>query len=351
MMLHRSRFALVALGVVVFAGALLGNVSPVFADLLSPQSVPAGQLVPNPGNANLNSVVQLDTATQFVGTGSIICTFVGAEGNGHFVVLTADHVIGGGANRIAFQNSAVPGTPAGPPDYAITQTFRKGSTGTVDIALAVVDYGMAPDAFFNAVVSLKYTSIDPPGTTQFTSVGFGNTGTPNVDMMGNLTGYTRTAGTVGTKRFQNNVVTGTTANAGGPTYNYKSVNWQLDIPGIAGEGYTYDGDSGSPYFTTTAITLGGVPNVFTNNIFGVHTLGVNGAVVQGSPAAGVLLTAAEVTWIDQRLAAVCIPEPSTILLLTIGTGLILFVARGKRKEQGSPERSQGTTVSLGGSGA
>jgi hypothetical protein len=55
-------------------------------------SVPS-QLTVNNRGLDFNAVVQLDTATQSFGTGSIVDKFKGGDGNYYVCVLTADHVV------------------------------------------------------------------------------------------------------------------------------------------------------------------------------------------------------------------------------------------------------------------
>jgi hypothetical protein len=282
--------------------------------------VPTAQVVLNPGNVNLNSVVQFDTAAVQVGTGTIICKYVGANGDGFFALITADHVVSAPppiADRIGFLNSTVLGGPAAGPNnnLLIGQIFHGGFTGNEDVAVLAVDYGKAPDAFFNGVATLSYASIANPTGRQFTSIGFGNTGTSD-----GAGGYNETLNSGGTKRFQNNVVTGFAAGQMHAGYTYTDVQWQLDNPGIAGEGFVYRGDSGGPLLTTNPITLGGVANVFTDTIFGITTFGPTGHVVPGSTETDLLLTANDITWInrDLQILGCPVPEPSSFALLAMG---------------------------------
>lgn len=288
---------------------------------------PSNQVLANPsGNANLNSVVQLsrlipgagDFAGQMVndtqGSGSIIDRFV-VNGVGFFTVLTADHVIPA-VDRMAFANgNAIPNVTAFP-IHTTLRTIGANGTDTPDMALALIRYG-APDAFFNNVATLSLINGAAITTgSNFSVVGFGNTGTIAANVLTVSPGDTS-----GTKRYQNNVVSARPAVVSG-IYSYQGVSGAFNSPGgVAGEGGTFGGDSGAPYFSssTTFDPSGGLPTVRTDTIAAVHTLGLN-VYNSGDEFTGVdvfTYRGAITTGMTQLRGLAAAPEPGTLSLLAI----------------------------------
>lgn len=309
--------------------------------------VPIGQTVPTPTfeAQSLNAVVQFDRETKsgelmLRGSGSIIGKGTDKDGLGYFWALTAAHVVipfdhHKNATWIGFRNSTVPGGGSSAFNYEFDcrRMVHWGGPGPedADYALVQISTGRPPDLFFDSIFPLDITSIADPIGVQFSSVGYGRTGNATAD------GYDSSLGS-GTKRFQNNVVTGTNFGftPGFLPNHYATVQWQLDDPGVLGEGYVWSGDSGSPLMFTNPIELGGIPNVFTDGIFGVVTGGIDDdgkrsqydVVKFGDYEIDLLFTAADVSWLEQTMAAgpsAC-PEPSTLCLIASGA-LTLLVFR------------------------
>jgi hypothetical protein len=297
---------------------------------------------------NLYSVVDMVASrTADIGTGSIIDKHINVNGIGFFCVLTADHNFPD-AKAIGFGDWGTAPNPANgfASVYPVVALGTGGSTGTKDIAVAIVRYG-AVDAFFNGVEELDLWS--PPAgndaalavhtnanVNKFTEVGFGNTGVPHY-AMGVQDGFTP-QDSFGTQRFQNANRTSVNLNAAHGAYTYTDVRWfpQPVSPGNPdlGGGSSFQGDSGGPYFLTDEVTktIAGLTDVFgnavgnqnidlfTNTIFAVHTFGNNKNPQLFSdssttdPHGGVLLSAGDVEWIHE----IChIPEPGTAVLLII----------------------------------
>jgi hypothetical protein len=280
----------------------------------------------------VNSVVQVYSdifwPPAFNGTGSIVakCT---PNGIGWLIVLTADHVVRGGTqHRISFGDNAAQGY-AGSAATSFYVSRSPPGTRDADLALLMVRYGV-PDAFFDSIVPLTYRA-DPWVALDFTEVGYGGTGT---FVAGGMNG-----GAVdGCKRFQNNyesaLVTVSVAD-----YNYTAVRWTFDVapasiqpyPFLCGEGLSFAGDSGGPYFRAVP-TLQSVPPMVrpgANNwpdgsgynlmvylcdgIGAVHTMG-NSVYLGFNPygstwGQGAILTDTYVAWIDSTIHGFCCPAP------------------------------------------
>lgn len=317
---------------------------------------------------NFFSVVDMDKAptlgnvTGTVGTGTVIGSEI-INNIGYFCVLTADHNIPT-STSIGFGDFGVAPNPAGAfTNYPIVNVARGGSTGKEDIALAVIQYG-AVDPFF---VSVKDIGLwTPPNTNDptvlanyvsknvasFTEIGDGISGTRHFNAAGNQDGWTPDGApfrTAGTQRFQNNVVTGATPNSAHFGYTYTDVHWRGHFPTFAnsGEGTSFGGDSGGPYFleqkvtkTITGLTdIQGNPlpaqniQLYSDTIFAVHTFGNNNnpqLYTDNVDSGGVVLSQADINWIAARCAA--IPEPSGWLLILIGGGSIGLVVRRRRPD-------------------
>jgi hypothetical protein len=211
-----------------------------------------------------------------------------------------------------------------------------------------VRYGVV-DPFYASVQDLKLwtppaniTLANLPST--FTQVGYGDTGTP-LYQGGVQTGFTPQPST-GIQRFDNANPASTTALAPHGIYTYTDVTWNPGpvSPGNPnlGTGSSFGGDSGGPYFTTasTNFNVNGLTDVFgnavgpqnisafTNTIFAVHTFGNNNnpqLFSQNIASGGNVLTAADITWINQSCAAA--PEPSTWVLAIVGVLGTLAVVR------------------------
>ncbi len=280
--------------------------------------VPSTQAVDNPV-IDFNAVVQMDGFPgtskpgggvngpngRGVGTGSIVMKFLGQNGDYYVCVLTADHVVSepalsgkplpNDANAIGFGNSVAAGTGSFN-EYKIVASAVGGATfaanGTTlapakeDLAMELVNLGnnptanIAPGLTYNDIIPLTPVSLNnglPAAGTNFTIVGFGDTGMANA--AGNT--YTSEPGSFGTKRFFNNTTNLSIANANDRKYINNLVRWS---PGFGpGQGAVLPGDSGAPMLTTSVLpngmnaptmTYAGVNNVAASNsnvatLFGV----------------------------------------------------------------------------------
>ena len=141
-----------------------------------------------------------------------------------------------------------------------------GSTGTKDLAVAIVRYGPI-DPFWASIKDLKLWS-PPAGTdaslktytdanvSKFTEIGYGDTGTPHYTG-GVQDGFNKQT-SAGIQRFQNNNRSAVNVNAAHGTYTYTDFTWNPGpvSPGQPnlGTGTSFTGDSGGPYFMTDTVT-------------------------------------------------------------------------------------------------
>ena len=230
--------------------------------------------------------------------------------------------------------------------------------------MELVDLGTNPNADLVPNVpneTLTWNNIDPlhvvslykqiyydDVATPFTTVGFGNSGALFVNSAGVPTGWVAAEGagqsSYGTKRYVNSVTTGTmqipSATFPGGPYSYRAVTWS---PGFGpGQGAIFGGDSGSPMLSSDPINYTSTPipgvsvtvnNVYTDELFGVVTLStyrLDGFVATvNTTQAGVLLTPADVCWINQECAyfEASVPEPGTWCLWVLGMGAVFVTAR------------------------
>jgi hypothetical protein len=300
------------------------------------------------------SVVDMTTGpTSDLGTGSIIDSDIVNQGGqqiGYFCVLTANHVIAGGASGIGFgyfgdgTNTANSFSNT----YNYTNVVSGGSTGKEDLSVAIVRYGVV-DPFFISVQDLKLWT--PPANltlanmpSPFTEVGYGDTGTPHVTA-GVQDGFTPQSSS-GIQRFDNANPASVNANAAHGIYTYTDIKWNPGpvSPGNPnlGTGSSFGGDSGGPYFMSdaTAFKVNGLTdvfgnavgqqniNAFSNTIFAVHTFGNNNnpqLFADNIQSGGNLLTAADITWINNACATV--PEPSTVVLALCGIAALAIIRR------------------------
>jgi hypothetical protein len=267
---------------------------------------------------------------QFNGTGSVIDYKQLANGDGAVCVLTADHVLSrtqgpNGLNLpglgIAFGNS---GNNSGnsayfKANYVARPNFNNGPMN-VDIGVLTVDIG----PYDPALTALSRKLIPATAFFYFTDIGYGNEGKLNAG----LKRYDA-QGKYGTERYLNDKI-GTfqmNANVGG--YTYEAAEWFVTGPpppntNIVGTGAGFDGDSGSPFFSSTSVLdPNNNINYFTDNQFAVFTANqrdINGNVKFGSTQYAVALDQADIRWIE----GVC-PEPTSLSLAASGVlGLLVF---------------------------
>ena len=283
----------------------------------------------------------VSSPTVDIGTGSIIDSDV-VNNVGYFCVLTAAHNFPSStAIGFGYFGDGTNGANSFATTYPVVNVQMGGSTGTKDLAVAVVRYG-AIDPFWASVKDLSLWS-PPAGTdanlatytnanvSNFTEVGYGDTGVPHYNAAVQ-DGFTK-QNSAGIQRFQNNTRSGVNVNAAHGTYTYTDFTWNPGpvSPGNPnlGTGTSFTGDSGGPYFLTdpTTKTISGLTDVFgnavgdqnitldTNTIFAVHTFGDNNnpqLFSDNQPGGGVLLSAADITWIETACSAV--PEPRAIVV-------------------------------------
>ena len=322
--------------------------------------------------SNLFSVVDtLNNAagTADVGTGSIFMSST-SNGIGYFCVLTCAHNFPSSAD-IGFGVWGSNGNGAtsftGSNVFPIIGYATGGPTGSADLAVALVRYGPV-NTFFNNVVDLSmwnapalsdsvlasFVSTGSNGTTAFSEIGYGDTGTP-LYSSGVQTGFNK-VNSSGIQRFQNNTLTAVNVNAShGTSTVYTDYTWTPGpvSPGNPnlGTGSSFTGDSGGPYMISSPITLNiaGLTDVFdnsvgtqninvdTNSIIAVHTFGDNNNPQLFSDAniisGGVLLTAADETWVNQQCGSLLasVPEPSTVALLAVGGTALALGLRVRRR--------------------
>lgn len=296
--------------------------------------VPATQLVPD---GALSSVVQV-RGSLGSGTGSIIDKRV-VGGVGYLCVLTADHVAANASNlRIGFGNGT-PGTL-----YNASLLGGKGPSGLVDIAVLKVEFGqITPDnsAAFSAITPMSLAT--PPANSSemvgkdLSFSGYGRTGDP-VIIGGQPVGYQfnflNGDHAYGTKRFANNRVRaiGVIGDAGSPNYLYQAIAWELDNPGLIGEGGIMSGDSGGPVLMSSITEFNGT-EVRTDGILGVLAR-TSGSSYKGyypevtSSDLAVYLNADYQAWIRQQCEL--IPEPSALAALVTAAACAIFARKRSR---------------------
>ncbi|MBK9188238.1 MAG: hypothetical protein IPM33_04705 [Phycisphaerales bacterium] len=375
---------------VVFAlVGLAASTSGVFATGPDQQRLPWRPGLDGNGKySRLNSVVQVSTNTG-LGTGTVIGTR--QVGNDHWLcVLTADHVVRGSNNiQVSFGDNGAIGTFGGADSWHIQR-------GQDDMAVVAVRLNAAPAGLpgvtaaqfagrlnFPSFISGLNSPSDVFGET-FTQAGYGGYGNwdtrPNgpVEVRPGIRTTTASIAIPGdpnnrryfphidnNKRFQNNRVERSRqilqrVDPNDPTsaiiYNYTAIEFDLDVPQaaglLAGEGISYAGDSGGPYFYNSLTTqfvgamarpdgvwpdgtarpvpdwAAGDMQLLDDVLFAVHTFGntipggggnvaPNGSTffnpVWTSFGGGVPLTPARIAWIQDWCSR--IPAPGTASLL------------------------------------
>lgn len=341
----------------LIAFAVITSASVARATAPEPQKTNAA-----PGST-LHSVVEMMknqtplSINDYVGTGSVIDKWIYTDFHddvqpqtGYFCVITAAHNFPK-SGYISFGDAGAVGVGDGRDFHRIVKIHLGGSTGTKDLALAIVEYG-TPDAFFNNVsplglwnapVGVSDTDLagnfsEYLGGFDFTEIGYGNTGTrfPAVPPAAPQTGWTP-VNSAGTQRFQNETIDSLTPNNVKGAYTYLSVDWTTNFPAAgSGEGSSFPGDSGGPYLVSALETLAinglldidGNPlpaqniDLHTDTIFAVHTFGnnLNPQLFGAKPHGGVVLTADDIQWITNNCQT--IPEASTIVMVGLGVAAI-----------------------------
>jgi hypothetical protein len=305
-----------------------------------------------------NAVVGSGVGT-FNGTGEIVQNTEGADDNGFFEILTADHVVSATGTfaagvlpnlGISFGNDPVTPPLAGAStfnDYNAVNVWRWGSTGTEDIAVMNVDYGTYNPAYNADVISLTpaYHLDSNNNIVQdmnyFSDIGFGNQGKL-------AAGKYVAQGNYGTQRFLTDSISNIAANFAGPGgYTYNSDQFTVKNPqniAQAGTGAGFDGDSGSPMLTSDPVNVTiNVPNTpytnyngntpmsyYTDDESAVFTFGPNTLpnIAFGSTEGGVALSQADINWIMLHGTEAYLPEPTALILLP--AAMLLALRRNRR---------------------
>ena len=349
--LHLYKAGALALAAIIFMAGRLEATAPI-QQRTNPAAPPAGD--------NLFSVVDLvSSPTTDIGTGSIIDSHVDpATQIGYFCVLTAAHNFPS-STAIGFGDfgTAPNGANSFATTYPVVSYQTGGSTGTKDLAVALVRYGPI-DPFWASIKDLALWS-PPAGTdanlktytdtnvSKFTEVGYGDTGTPHYSA-GVQDGFNKQT-SAGIQRFQNNTRSVVNVSAAHGAYTYTDFTWNPGpvSPGNPnlGTGTSFTGDSGGPYFLTDTVTknITGLTDVFgnpvppqnidlyTNTIFAVHTFGDNNdpqLFSDNQPGGGVLLSAGDITWINSVCA---VPEPAAIVLALVGSLSLLMIRQRQQR--------------------
>jgi len=347
---------------------------------------PDYQVVPSAVTASTTASSVVDflrasTDTTDNGTGSIINKFA-SNGVDYAMVLTADHVgsdsAAGGYQAwvgIGVNNDTGPTAAGATPNLFKETLLAAGGPNpganfedldVVLIALGAVGSSNAIN-LYNSITPMHISSpvINQFGTTggtnaSFTEFGYGYAGKPIVQ-----------AGTPGygaydrpfNVRFQNNKVTfvdptyanrqtATTGLNSGNPYSEPLVHFNTLAPtNLLLQGTSFAGDSGGPYDYLSSQTMI-VSNYYTGQIitnssftdwqFAVHVLGAasgsttnlldyNGttftnvkAKLNGDDNSGVYIDQANYNWIQSFVA---VPEPSSVLLVLFGGGVLTGFAR------------------------
>jgi hypothetical protein len=169
-------------------------------------------------------------------------------------------------------------------------------------------------------------------------VGYGVTGR-RVFENNNFVGYTvidpGIENTSEIKRFANNAVKRRFQDnepIAPPFFRGAFIEWDLTIGAAAvpGEGVTFAGDSGAPYFASALdfIEIDGnqIP-IRTDAILAVHHSGQD-SYENGDVGHGTELIDGYRRWIEAKCALV--PEPGSLLVLLSGSGWVLLLYRRRR---------------------
>lgn len=235
---------------------------------------PAGRclaIVPDFQQADLASLV-IVKSDGFAGTGTIVNAEPLKPGVIQLWILTADHVVhtGGTRGKLRPNLRIITNSLAGGKSFTLpvdtNHVLAGGESRTADLAFFAVNYEPGKDgidfAKYTATLG-AYTGRLNDTKNYATEWGYGYTGKP--DFEGKLwNGYERSDDD-SKLRFQNNVFsekgrTKPDETTGDDNYLYDSIKWKLDsydpktANWVNGEGASYEGDSGGPYFTSASAT-------------------------------------------------------------------------------------------------
>jgi len=334
---------------VLFVGAsvLVGN--SCLAIAISPGSdVTAGL-----GNT-AKAVVRI-SAGGFVGSGTVVDVEQFASGTS-ICILTADHVIrdaggvgsqlyapsqittsfgnqgGGGASFVATAAATLFDLPldgSSAVDMAMIHVFVPTSkVNLLPAGLAAVDLPNAAPGAGAAIVQAGYglqgTVATVSGNLAYVNSVVNGLGAP----YGTLKAGPNTVGAGGVT-----AIVGAVSDYAGQNYAYQGFSNGALINGVAANyngstSYIFSGDSGGPSLTG-------------NTILGVHSSSVTSALQNDANAEFAYSNNAGYTWqdvsvfdsigwINEQMELLCIPEPSTFVLLVFGS-VLLLVFRRRRK--------------------
>lgn len=313
--------------------------------------------------AQLRQVVRVYHQDGRAGTGTIFHVKDADQGHKWLCILTADHVVAG-ANNVRIGFGSIP--YGGPPGtlYDAGTLYYRGGLKEIDIPgdpiphnpdIAVVGVRVPNNVVAN--ITPTQVIVDNTGDNAISMIGYGTTGVLS-QWTANRLGYVQDLRSYGTKRFANNLIErrGVGVRVGYYYAYYESdLNNPTDANWRTGEGAMLFGDSGGPAYISRNVPIdlvtGGTINTFTEFQMGVNTYISNfdfvdnngdgtfqpgfdqvvmllpGNAQPGSTSGGVRILPEYHEWIEESCRLV--PEPTSILVLSMGTLLIL--ARKRRR--------------------
>jgi hypothetical protein len=306
-----------------------------------------------------------------IGTGTVISAKVNGN-QGLITILTANHVASAAVGGVFDIGAKAPFSAAfnimGLQTYTLVDPVNNPNNLPEDISVMEgidtlpVNAGVAQTVF--NLLSANIATVTNPGAGNgpfaaasvlnpvgFTQVGYGLQGQFSANAGGaNQPGYVST-GAYGQRGFQNNGVIAYTAPTTIGGYFEPLVSFAYSAPDAFGHGASFQGDSGSPYFTggasgTLTITSNAdgrqgqtVPINFSNGISAVHVLGSSfkGGSLElvggGYGGQGVPITPGLYNWLQPFILnpATAVPEPAALALMTIGGAALLLVRRKRER--------------------
>lgn len=298
-----------------------------------------------------NAIVRI-SAGGFVGSGTVVSVCEYDSGTS-ICILTADHVIrdaGGGGSQLYAPSQIT--TSFGNQGGGGASFIARAASTLFDLPLdgsSAVDMAMIHVFVPTAKVNLLPAGLAPvdlpnaaPGANDaIVQAGYGLQGTV-ATVSGNLAYVNSVVNGLGVpygtlKAGPNSVgpggvtaLIGAVSDYAGQNYAYQGFTNGAVINGVANNyngstSYIFSGDSGGP-------SLSG------NTILGVHSSSVTSALQNDANAEFAYSNNAgyfwkdvsvfdSVDWINEQLEILCIPEPSTWVLLVVGSGVVLVYRR------------------------
>jgi len=320
---------------------LLMTLNALFATAPREQAIPPGSQAWN----SYYGVVLVYLGSRY-GTGTVI----GKRqiGNDYWLcVLAANHVVAFPENNYRYNGAPLTiafGNRGGNDpqfDTRIVFTVRDSVNNPADPHrvflgndipdLAVIGVQVNRD-IYNRVPVYSLSAAPPEHYTDFTIVGYGDTGDP---LLGG--GYERRFNSGEIKRFANNAVKrrfrdDSPASDLARFFRGAFIQWDLTIGAAAvpGEGVTFGGDSGAPYFASALDFIeiyGNQIPIRTDAILAVHHSGRD-IYRNGDVGHGTELIQGYRQWIMAKCDLV--PEPGSLLVLLSGSGWVLLLYRRRR---------------------